>query len=78
METLIRLNKRLLDSMSLKHTRYLYDEIDWTNRLIAISGARGTGKTTIMLQYIKLQMPDKSKALYVSMDNIWFSTHTLS
>ena len=33
--------------------RYLYEQINWNNRLIAIKGARGTGKTTMILQYIK-------------------------
>jgi len=78
METITRLYKRLLDSTKLNFVRYLYYEIDWTNRLIAISGARGTGKTTLMLQYIKQEVVDKTKALYVSLDNIWFATHTLS
>ncbi len=78
METITRLYKRLLDSTRLNFVRYLYADIDWSNRLIAISGARGTGKTTLMLQYIKQEVADKSKALYMSLDNIWFTTHTLS
>lgn len=36
------------------------------------------GKTTLLLQHIKLSFPNLTKALYVSLDNIWFSTHTLS
>jgi len=78
MESIIRLYKRLLDTTNTKFVRYLYHDIDWSNRLIAISGARGTGKTTLLLQYIKLEIPDKSKALYASLDNIWFANHTLS
>ena len=78
MESIIRLNKRLVDTTSTKFIRYLYHEIEWSNRLIGISGARGTGKTTLLLQYIKLGISDKSKALYASLDNIWFTTHTLS
>ena len=78
METVLRVYSRLLDATDLKFTRYLYTDIDWSNRLIAISGSRGTGKTTLLLQYIKKDIADKSKALYVSLDNIWFTTHTLS
>ena len=78
MESIIRLSKRLVDTTSTKFIRYLYNEIEWSNRLIAISGARGTGKTTLLLQYIKMEISDKSKALYASLDNIWFTTHTLS
>lgn len=78
MEIIIRLYKRLLDSTRIDFVRYLFYDIDWSNRMIAISGARGTGKTTLMLQYIKKELADKSKALYVSLDNIWFTTHTVS
>jgi len=31
-----------------------------------------------LLQHIKLNFPDRSKALYVSLDNIWFTKHTIS
>ena len=41
---------QLKERVSLDFIRYLYHEIRWNNRLIAITGARGTGKTTLMLQ----------------------------
>lgn len=78
METVLRVYSRLIEATETNFVRYLYTEIDWDNRLIAINGSRGTGKTTLMLQYIKKELTDKSKALYVSLDNIWFTTHTLS
>lgn len=69
---------QLRERTSLDFIRYLYHEIRWGNRLIAITGARGTGKTTLMLQYIKEHYPGYgSDALYVSLDNIWFTTHSL-
>lgn len=69
---------QLKERVSLNFIRYLYHEIRWDNRLIAITGARGTGKTTLMLQYIKEQYPGYgSEALYASLDNIWFTTHSL-
>ena len=59
--------------------RYLYDKIQWNARMIGIKGARGVGKTTMMLQRIKEEFNDSpEKALYVSLDNIWFMTHSLS
>lgn len=69
---------QLIERTSLDFTRYLYHEIRWENRLIAITGARGSGKTTLMLQYIKEHYAAYgTEALYVSLDNIWFTTHSL-
>lgn len=69
---------QLKERVSLDFIRYLYHEIRWDNRLIAITGARGTGKTTLMLQYIKEHYPGYgNEVLYVSLDNIWFTTHSL-
>lgn len=69
---------RLLKETSTTYIRDLYNNISWDARLIGIKGARGVGKTTLMLQRIKLTFPDPSKALYVSLDDIWFSAHTLT
>ena len=58
--------------------RYLYSRIDWNDRLIAITGARGSGKTTLMLQHIKETYGSHpTRALYVSLDHIWFADHTV-
>lgn len=69
---------RLLDATNSHYYRYLYKEIDWDNRLLAITGSRGTGKTTMMLQHIKATFKDRRKALYISLDNIWFTRNSLS
>ncbi len=58
--------------VSLTHKRYLYDTINWQSRLIGIRGSRGTGKTTMLLQYVKEHYADLTKALYVSMDSLNF------
>jgi predicted AAA+ superfamily ATPase len=55
----------------------LYNKITWEERLIGLLGARGTGKTTMLLQHIKRNFPEKQKALYASLDNIWFSKNSL-
>ncbi|UNY97879.1 AAA family ATPase [Zhouia spongiae] len=53
-------------------------DIIWDARLIGIKGARGVGKTTLMLQYIKLNLKDEiDKTLYVSLDSFWFSDNKL-
>ena len=67
--------KLSLVDMSFK--RYLYDRINWDVRLIGIKGARGVGKTTLLLQRIKLAFANPDDAFYVSMDDLWFQNHSL-
>lgn len=51
--------------------RFLYSQIDWSVRVIALSGPRGVGKTTMLLQYLKENPEEAKGGLYVSMDNLW-------
>ena len=53
-------------------------EIGCDARMIGIIGARGVGKTTLLLQYIKMNLPLNEETLYVSLDNIWFSEKPLN
>lgn len=72
-DILIQQYNRLLSSVSLDFVRSIQNKINWDARLICIKGARGTGKTTLMLQNIKLSLSTElSKTLYVSLDNLWF------
>lgn len=68
---------RYVRGITLTHKRYLYGQINWNARLIGIRGARGTGKTTMLLQYIKEHFPDLSKALYITLDSFNFQLITL-
>jgi len=69
---------RKLEETDMHFERYLKGQINWKNRLIAITGARGTGKTTMLLQYIKEQYGNNPQdVLYMSLDNIYFSTNSL-
>ena len=78
MEELFDFFYRELRKTNLLFQRYLIDNIDWEGRLVAITGARGTGKTTMILQHIKKRFGNAPKeALYVSADNIWFSANRL-
>lgn len=78
MDTLFQYSARLIADVDTKFKRYLYDEIDWNNRLIAITGSRGVGKTTMLKQYAKENLDyANGKVLYVSLDHIWFATHRL-
>ncbi|MDR0982991.1 MAG: AAA family ATPase [Culturomica sp.] len=68
----------LVNRTELGFVRYLYRDINWNNRLIAIVGSRGVGKTTMILQHIKQNYDIHSdEVLYASLDNLYFSTHTI-
>jgi len=57
--------------------RYFYDEIDHIDKLIGIIGARGVGKTTYILNYLKNNPLSLSKKIYISADNIVLSNASL-
>lgn len=78
MDSLFLKQERLLVQTSIGIVRELMTKIHWNNRLIAIRGSRGVGKTTLMLQYIKLNyIPGSREVLYCALDSIYFSNHTL-
>lgn len=75
---MLDLSRRRINGISLVTKRFLFNKIDWRDRLISITGSRGTGKTTLILQHIKDSFsPESDSALYVSMDNLWFESHSL-
>ena len=76
-QPLINIYHRKLAATDLRFKRYLHYRIDWDVRLIGIKGARGVGKTTMLLQHIKESFDKIDDALYVSLDNLWFNTHKL-
>jgi len=78
MEQLQAQHLRLLSHMDMQHQRSLMREINWNARLIGIRGARGVGKTTMMLQHIKDTYGlNPTAALYASLDHLYFSRHSL-
>ena len=77
MDNLVKIYLRLLQETDEKTFRYLYPNIDWNERCVAIIGAKGVGKTTMLLQHIKATFEDKNEALYASLDNSWFANHSI-
>lgn len=73
--SLVEYMREQLNLVSTEFMRYEYDKIDWSLRMVGLVGARGVGKSTLVLQHIK--MSENQKALYVSADNSYFSQHTL-
>ena len=76
MELLKQLSDNLIKRTDTRYVRYMYHQIPWKNRMTALVGPRGVGKTTLLLQYIKQNLKLKD-TLYVSAESIYFANHTL-
>ena len=70
-------HKETLASLKPRFRRDFMDEIDWNEPLLFILGARGVGKTTLILQHIKERFGNNAAALYISMDDLALSNFTL-
>ena len=68
-------DKLLRETTSTFH-RYMYNRIDWNARIVGLLGPRGVGKTTMVLQYTKENLPRK-ESLYVIAEDLYFASHTL-
>ena len=77
MDGLIANYKRLLRLTDTSFHRYMYDKVNWNGRLVGIVGARGVGKTTMILQYIKERL-DVDSTLYVNAEDFYFASHRLT
>ncbi len=66
----------MLRSTPSAFVRYKYTEIDWNSRMVGITGPRGVGKSTMVLQHIK-KLPQEAVKLYVSSDHTYFAAHSL-
>ena len=75
MKELIDNHNRQLEELDHRFDRTI--NIDWNDRLIGLTGARGVGKTTYLLHHIKTKLPKEAKAIYVSLDDIYFASNTL-
>lgn len=76
-ERLNRVYLHKVDEVSMEFTRYLYPQINWDNRLIMIKGPKGVGKTTMILQHIRRNFPNRELALYASVDSSYFSANSI-
>ena len=77
MEELLEISEKLVAGVPMDFKRYLYPAITQKERLVGMKGPRGTGKTTLILQFLaELNMP-ASRAAYFSLDELYFTTHSL-
>lgn len=70
LEELYFIHRQVLKYVPTVHKRYLYNQINWKSQGICILGARGVGKTTLLLQFLLERYGDLEKCLYLSADNI--------
>lgn len=76
MEALQSTFSKLLKETSTSFHRYMYNRINWNARMIGLMGPRGIGKTTLVLQHIKEELPRK-ESLYVQAEDFYFANHRL-
>ena len=78
MESLFQKHRVLVSQVNMKIVRQLMNSIDWEKQLVSIRGSRGVGKTTLMRQYIRKNYGvNAGEALYLVMDSMYFTTHSL-
>lgn len=76
MDTLQQTYRIKLDLIPIDYVRSFHDDVNWKNRLIGILGQKGVGKSTMLLQHIKLY--DKvEESLYVQADDFYFAGHRI-
>lgn len=78
MEAIVKKHLNLITQTEFGFERYLLNKLPWEQRLLGIKGARGVGKTTMFLQYIKKNYGTSPRALYISLDDLYFSENQLS
>jgi predicted AAA+ superfamily ATPase len=78
MEDLFRRYRKKVQYIDTNFIRSFIHDVNWNARLIGIKGARGVGKTTLLLQYMKLNYSaNLDESLYVSLDSFGFKEKTL-
>ncbi|MCX6304111.1 MAG: ATP-binding protein [Bacteroidetes bacterium] len=75
MNILYEISARLQEAVKVDFIRKIIDKFDEPDRLIGIKGPRGVGKTTLLLQYLKLHQHD-NKILYISLDDLYFTENS--
>src|SRR6266702_5657839 len=77
MDTLLEIYRRLLREAVPAYRRKFYDEFRMDSRFVGVIGARGVGKTTFLLHYLREHYGSSPQAFYISADNLYFVEHPL-
>jgi len=76
MDKLFEQFQKLLIEIDTNFIRYIYSEINWKSRMIGLTGPRGVGKTTLVLQHIKKNL-NPAETLYVTVEDFYFADNKL-
>ncbi|HDT11773.1 MAG TPA: hypothetical protein ENN58_03450, partial [bacterium] len=74
LQKLLEIHDMVTEKKYRDEKRYLYDKINWDLNAICIFGARGTGKTTMMIQHYHEKYGASKKALYISADHVFVAS----
>ncbi len=77
LESLEEYSALFLSKQTPLYERDLLKKINLKNRIIGVIGAKGVGKTTLLLQYMKKQNFTTDEMLYVSVDHPLMSSTTI-
>ena len=77
MDKLFEYSNKLIQESDTNFLRYMYNEINWQNRMIGLIGPRGVGKTTLVLQYIKQNL-NPAETLYVTAEDFYFVNNRIT
>jgi len=70
-------SERLMRELDADYVRTMYGQVKWDARMMCLMGARGVGKTTMLLQRLRELSQGGAKALYVTLDDLCFTSHRL-
>ncbi|MGV8136438.1 MAG: ATP-binding protein [Mangrovibacterium sp.] len=76
MDKLFEQFHKLLLETKIDFIRYIYAEMNWKSRMIGLTGPRGVGKTTMVLQHIKKNL-NLAETLYVTAEDFYFADNKL-
>lgn len=76
MQVLFEQFYQMLELTPMNFLREQISTINWDCRILGILGQKGVGKSTLILQHIKLENKI-NESLYVQADDIYFSANTL-
>ncbi len=77
MEQLLQKSSYLIARVTKDHQRATINPVNWKWNLNGITGARGTGKTSLLLQKLFDLQQDGHQVLYVTLDDLYFTENKL-